>query len=326
MGLRPALCYIATFFGAISGADAVLAVKADSGLSIQVRDVIKSLLWGLLLLAPIPAFAVPVAFGGSNGTTLTGEYFPPPNGAQRAPAMLLLHGCGGLWSRPGVLTVRHARMASLLQELGYGVLLLDSFSNRGLREQCTVPASERRVNVQQRVDDAQRAVNWLKLRREIDANRVGALGWSNGATTLLNLVGKEKPGIKTAVAFYPGCAQLARRARYVPAVPTLILIGEADDWTPAEACQRLAEKVADDTFHLVTYPDTYHDFDVPGNGTRVRKDVPAAVDPSYGVTIAPNQTATDDAYRRTFKWIGRWLDPDRLKPSRNDYNPVLRLQ
>ncbi|BCL75709.1 dienelactone hydrolase [Jeongeupia sp. HS-3] len=257
---------------------------------------------------------------------LSGEYFSPPNGAQRAPAMLLLHGCGGLWSRPGVLTARHARMASLLQELGYGVLLLDSFGSRGLREQCTVPASERRVNVAQRVDDAQRAINWLKMRREIDANRVGALGWSNGATVLLNLVGREKPGIKAAVAFYPGCESLARRSRYTPAVPTLILIGEADDWTPAQACQRLAEKAGNDTFHLVTYPDTYHDFDIPGSGVRVRKDVPAAVDPVYGVTIAPNQTATDDAYRRTFKWIGRWMDPDRFKPSRNDYNPVLRLQ
>ncbi|AOX99772.1 dienelactone hydrolase family protein [Jeongeupia sp. USM3] len=277
------------------------------------------MLWGLLLVAP--AYAVPVAFGGASGNMLSGEYFPPPNGAQRAPAMLLLHGCGGLWSRPGVLTVRHARMASLLQELGYGVLLLDSFSNRGLREQCSVPASERRVNVAQRVDDAQVAVNWLKLRREIDANRVGALGWSNGATTLLNLVARDKPGIKVAVAFYPGCAALAKRARYTAAVPTLLLMGENDDWTPVAPCQRLAEKAADDTFHLVSYPDADHDFDVPGSDGRLRKDASAAAQGT-----GPNQAATDDAYRRVFKWIGRWLDPDRLKPVRNDYSPALRLQ
>ena len=65
---------------------------------------------------------------------------------------------------------------------------------------------------------------------------------------------------KAAVAFYPYC----REAVYYQnmAVATLILIGEKDDWTPAENCVRL-KKGTDrpDLLELVVYEGAYHSFD-----------------------------------------------------------------
>ena len=63
-------------------------------------------------------------------------------------------------------------------------------------------------------------------------------------------------------------------------VPTLILIGELDDWTPADECRNLAEgrddygisrqKGLGVPIELVVYPGAYHGFDIPGLATPVK--------------------------------------------------------
>jgi dienelactone hydrolase len=51
--------------------------------------------------------------------------------------------------------------------------------------------------------------------------------------------------------------------------------------------------------HIVSYPDTYHDFDNPALTTkRLRTDVPNGVKPGSGVTTAPNPVAREDAKLR----------------------------
>ena len=46
--------------------------------------------------------------------------------------------------------------------------------------------------------------------------------------------------------------------------PTVILIGEADDWTPGETCRELAELTRREgaAVELTVYPGAYHGFDV----------------------------------------------------------------
>src|SRR5205085_10443566 len=73
---------------------------------------------------------------------------------------------------------------------------------------------------------------------------------------------------RAAVAIYPPCDDVGRHI----AVPTLILVGERDDWTPARDCRNLAEgrsttwtaRNPDDArkVHLVVYPDAHHGFDM----------------------------------------------------------------
>ncbi len=51
-------------------------------------------------------------------------------------------------------------------------------------------------------------------------------------------------------------------------VPTLILIGEKDDWAWAHACREMTENATKKgaPIKLVVYPNATHDFDVPATG------------------------------------------------------------
>jgi dienelactone hydrolase len=63
-------------------------------------------------------------------------------------------------------------------------------------------------------------------------------------------------------------------------VPTLILVGELDDWTPALECRNMAEgrddygvsrsKAEGVPIRLIVYPGAYHSFDVPAFRTGVQ--------------------------------------------------------
>ena len=90
----------------------------------------------------------------------------------------------------------------------------------------------------------------------------------------------------------------------------LLLIGEADDWTPAAPCVQLANAVQarGEPMEIVTYEGTYHDFDNPALRTqRLRKDVPNGTRPGQGVTTAPNAVARDDAMQRVRDFLEKNL-------------------
>ena len=82
-----------------------------------------------------------------------------------------------------------------------------------------------------------------------------SLGWSHGGSTTLATINAGNrevasfsdssaapPFFRAAVAFYPGCTPASRDAQWHPGVPTRILIGAADDWTPASACEALGKR------------------------------------------------------------------------------------
>ena len=69
---------------------------------------------------------------------------------------------------------------------------------------------------------------------------------------------------KAAVAYYPLCGVATQQL----SIPTIILIGELDDWSPAKDCERWMERRAGKgaPVKLVTYPGAYHSFDLPNVG------------------------------------------------------------
>jgi fermentation-respiration switch protein FrsA (DUF1100 family) len=110
-----------------------------------------------------------VAFDAADGLRLQGWYRPTRNGA----TVLVVHGGGG--DRTGAL--RHARM---LDRQGYGVLLYDA---RGRGDSQGSPNSygwdwEK---------DAAGALDFLAARPEVATGRIGALGLSSGADTLIDV-------------------------------------------------------------------------------------------------------------------------------------------
>jgi dienelactone hydrolase len=189
------------------------------------------------------------------GKKLSGELYRP-TGDGRFPAVVALHGCDGPGSRASE-DVLGARITAL----GYGLLIVDSFGPRGVTNGCspdywTKPAD--------RVGDAFGALTYLTRLPFIDPDRIAVIGYSQGADVALSAVtpGGEETlfdrHFRTAIAYYPWCASFNGTV----SVPTVILIGALDDWTPAAACQKMVARRGSEgaPIRLVVYPGAYHAF------------------------------------------------------------------
>ena len=227
----------------------------------------------------------PVEVPLPSGRRLSALWLPAATLAQpeRQPAVLALHGCGGLYTKGAELSSRYREAAERLHAAGYAVLMPDSYGSRGLSNLCETRYRDRTVVVDDRVEDARGALTWLAAQRGVDARRIGVLGWSNGGTTTLNLLEQRRthpdsgePKIAGAAVFYPGCGPLAKRKAVLENVPLLMQLGALDDWTPALPCVEWAatfSERADSDVTIHVYEGSYHGFDgtIP---VRLRADVP----------------------------------------------------
>jgi dienelactone hydrolase len=277
------------------------------------------ILWGLAAAGGTVAgntpeqVAVPAQNLSSSPTALVGFLFKPAGNGPH-PAVIMMHGCGGAYARSGNLGERHRMWGEYLATHGYLALMLDSFSPRGIKELCTTKFAERTLKESDRVGDAYAALAYLRERSDVDSKHIALLGWSHGAGVTLDAI-THKPkgadGFSAAVAFYPGCSSRNKAtARFHPYAPLIVLIGEADDWTPAEPCKELTAAVATrgEAMQIVTYPNTYHDFDNPGiKSKHIRTEVPNGVHPGQGVTTAPNPDAREDAKLRVLAFFAKTL-------------------
>jgi dienelactone hydrolase len=259
------------------------------------------------------AVAIPTAKLSSSPDPLKGFFFKP-EGKGPHPAVVMMHGCGGAYAKSGKLNERHLMWGEYLASKGYVALMLDSFTSRGMKEICTIKFADRSLKESDRVGDAYAALQFLREQKFIDGKRVAVLGWSHGAGVTLDTIRRkpdDAPGFNAAVSFYPGCTARNKKAdQFTPYAPLLILIGEADDWTPAAPCKALAEnaKARGAKIEIVTYPETYHDFDNPGlKKKHVRTEVPNGVNPGKGVTTAPNPEAREDAKTRVAAFFAEQL-------------------
>src|SRR5262249_47304029 len=160
-------------------------------------------------------------------------------------------------------------IASRLASWGYVALFVDDFTRRGIRETCA-------VDFPQGLADAFGALAFIATLPYVDKTRIGAVGYSQGADTALQIASLRRSAFaipedvtfKAAAAFYPPCENRAgTRLR----LPTLILIGAADTVTPAAECQRLVSRQSAADVRLVVYPGASHVFDDPefAGGKRV---------------------------------------------------------
>lgn len=259
--------------------------------------------------------SIPAAGISSSPEPLVAYLYKPATPGPH-PAIVMLHGCGGMYDNKGAIGARQNSWGEYALEHGYAALVLDSFTSRGLKEVCTVKYGDRTIKESERVSDAYAALTWLRQQGDIDAKRIAVLGWSHGGGVTLDTITRKPKtfsaeGFKAAVSFYPGCTARNKRADGLhPYAPLLLLIGESDDWTPAAPCKELATSVAarGEPMSIVTYPDTYHDFDNPGiTRKNVRKEVPNGVNPGQGVTTAPNPEAREDAKKRVLAFFAEPL-------------------
>ncbi len=255
--------------------------------------------------------AIPASHLG-DGKTLRAQIFIPESTSIKPRATaILLHGCGGIGAK-GALNARHAMWKDWLLERGFIVVFPESFTSRGFDQICTQKFSDRTLKQTDRVDDVAATWRWLVARKDVDASKLVIWGWSHGGGTVLASIarrtemraGKSAPDdmkFAQAISFYPGCSNYANSTQaYRLTSPLTLLIGDADDWTPAAPCKTWIDRLQTDKqiAKIVTFEGAFHGFDNPDGKLRVRKDVPNGVKPGEGVTVGPDPKAREAAMQQ----------------------------
>jgi dienelactone hydrolase len=184
-------------------------------------------------------------------------YLSKPAGAGPFPAIVHLHGCGGLTE------TRRERNAEQFTRWGYVTLMVDSFATRGVKENCGDQHA-----IISRSADAWGALVYLSQQPFVDAKRIAVVGYSQGGIAALEIASAQPAKIfdvpddakfKAAVAYYPSCSAAMDKL----AIPTLVLIGEFDDWTLAASCERLLRRFDSSGAPLLVtiFRGAFHDFD-----------------------------------------------------------------
>ena len=243
-------------------------------------------------------------------TTLRALLFRP-EGAGPFPSVVALHGCESLVNRSGKIAPQFADWGERLVAAGLAVIFPDSFGSRGLRTQCRV--TERKVRSgRERVADANAARRWLQNQSWTIKDRISLVGWANGGIAALwtvlprSLPRDDVPDFRSAVVFYPGCRRLGELA-WSARIPTLILVGRADDWTSPTSCEQMVAGARGRSARasLVAYPGAYHEFDRPDYPVRELTGLAYTADGSGRAHIGTNAAARADALARVPKWLAR---------------------
>lgn len=204
-----------------------------------------------------------VLLGDKNGrpALLAGELRLPTAATGKLPAVILVHGSGGL-------STGYARWAEELNSIGVATLLLDSFTGRGITN--TIEDQSSLANLAMMVD-AYRALDVLARHPRIDPKRIAVMGFSKGGVAAVYSSNERfrqmyaPAGIQFAahIGMYTSCSTRYRDDDKVTGKPIRMFHGTADDWTLASACHAYVERLrkASADAILVEYPGAMHAYD-----------------------------------------------------------------
>jgi dienelactone hydrolase len=231
--------------------------------------------------------------------TFTGKLYKP-QGNGPFPALVLMHGCGGV-------DQSYISWAEKIASWRYVTLVFDSFGPRGKKD---VWGKNREVPENSRALDALDAKAYLAELPFVDRNRMGIMGFSHGANATLCAIspsnvnafynyykdGLTSPDLieplrrvgpfKAAIAFYPWCGDNLSDSE----APLLILMGDKDSRAPAGHCKTyMPEGKTKHEIILKIYEGATHEFDVVGPERvvviyKMRHDPQATADATYRVS------------------------------------------
>lgn len=230
-----------------------------------------------------------------------------PAGTARAPAVLILHGSGGVDGRGSMY-------GQALQAAGIASLEIDMFTPRGINQNNIETARPRPIDVLPDVFGALRAV---AQHPRVDAERLGVMGFSFGGILSVMVatpaVGRTyapgSPPVRGVMPLYPPCFIFLDDRPFAPMIgpafprmPMQMLVAGQDayDADGGEGCRRLVGAGAPDAQRralLHVYPNATHAWE--GVQTGRFFDRQAARGQGGHVEIQRNPSATNDSIQRT---------------------------
>jgi dienelactone hydrolase len=202
------------------------------------------------------AIAIPVDDPATKN--IAGALFKPA-GASPFPAVVYMSGCAGLNIPPETLLEKTVIDHPLAK--GVATLIVDPFTPRNEFEGICATLDEKKwaEYATRGGGDAVAAVKVLRSMPDIDPDRIFLQGYSYGARASLYAADMtaraQEVKIAGVIAYYPYCYDNVEFS-----TPTLVLIGDKDDWTPASLCEAVREKP---NVEIVVFPGATHAFNMP---------------------------------------------------------------
>jgi len=224
----------------------------------------------MLVLAAAPSaaesFNVESRFHGKPLMIPAQLLLPEKHGDGRLPAMIVMHGSGGVRER-------ERNYAREFNSLGVAAVIVDSFSPRGVK---STVRDQSPVSSYDMVVDAANTLKALTKRPEIDPARIGMIGFSKGGTVVIKSALRRymeplaagETRFALLIAMYPWCGDLPLDFRTASGAPLHMLLGERDVYAGTVSCKEFGKKYAEagGDLTLKVYAGAQHDWDVPGSG------------------------------------------------------------
>jgi dienelactone hydrolase len=207
--------------------------------------------------------------------TIAGELRLPRGGQDKLPAVILVHGFGGL-------LMNMDDWARVINGWGVAVFIQDSLSGRGI---IGGTPDDAQLSSLARMIDTYRSLGRLAQHPRIDPNRIAVMGFSYGSVAALwssaerfrKIYGPPNVQFAAHIGVYALCTTQYRDDDKVAVRPIRLFHGIADDWNPIEPCRayvaRLKKSGAD--VSLTGFPGATHAYDI--TALKERLALPQAV-------------------------------------------------
>ena len=253
--------------------------------------------------------------GSGHPPTALNGYLVGPTSEGTHPAVIFLHGCGGLFGRTnGSIEPGERDWGGELSRRGFVVLMVDSFGPRNQGETCS-PRARNLELYRKRPRDAYGALLFLQAQPFVRPDRVGVIGWSQGGGAVLFAIAEQslsrppqlpQGDFRAAIAFYPTSCNDQQHPAWTSAVPILVLVGSEDVGNPPVPCKEVLDGgvARGAKIEMQIYPGAYHHFDWPN---LQRRELPFRTAAGLVRIEGTDPVARQDALSRVPAFLDRYL-------------------